>query len=94
MSTKSAWSGAIDSTKEQGINTGLKVNKGDKITIIATGLIKYGKEDHAWAYPGGNIGKNGQKRILPSSRHVLANLAKAMISVPAYINWLHRRAGS
>ncbi|EPW3925609.1 LecA/PA-IL family lectin, partial [Enterobacter sichuanensis] len=62
MSTKSAWSGAIDSTKEQGINTGLKVNQGDKITIIATGLIKYGKEDHAWAYPGGNIGKNGQKK--------------------------------
>ncbi|MGM8673567.1 LecA/PA-IL family lectin [Enterobacter hormaechei subsp. xiangfangensis] len=62
MSTKSAWSGAIDSTKEQGINTGLKVNKGDKITIIATGLIKHGKEDHAWAYPGGNIGKGGQKK--------------------------------
>lgn len=62
MSTKSAWSGTIDSTKEHGINTGLKVNKGDKITIIATGLIKYGKEDHAWAYPGGNIGKDGKKK--------------------------------
>ncbi|MEI9856747.1 LecA/PA-IL family lectin [Enterobacter mori] len=62
MSTKSAWSGEINSTLEQGANTGLQVNKGDKITIIATGLIKYGKEDYAWAYPGGNIGKNGQKK--------------------------------
>lgn len=94
MSTKSAWSGAIDSTKEQGINTGLKVNKGDKITIIATGLIKYGKEDHYGLTRAAISVKADKKRILPSSRHVLANLAKAMISVPAYINWLHRKAGS
>lgn len=92
MSTKSAWSGAIDSTKEQGINTGLKVNQGDKITIIATGLIKYARKNLHGLTRAVILVRTGKKRILPFSRRVLASPGKATISVPVYINWPHRKA--
>jgi len=58
MTAECSWSGDIDALLEHGVNTGLKITSGDRITIIASGWIKYGREEHAWASPCGNIGKD------------------------------------
>ena len=55
MTVSPAWSGNIDATADTGINTGLKLKAGQKISIIAEGWIKYGKEDYALASPYGRL---------------------------------------
>lgn len=64
MTTTLAWSGNVDSTKPEGIKTGIIVKKGDIITLEATGWIKVGKEESAWAAPQGLPGRTGSKSTL------------------------------
>lgn len=64
MTTTLAWSGSVDSTKPEGIKTGIIVKKGDIITLEATGWIKVGKEESAWAAPQGLPGRTGSKSTL------------------------------
>lgn len=61
MSDKN-WSGDVPSNTPAGANTGIAVNAGDKITILASGWIKYGKEEYALATPYGRIKKELQTK--------------------------------
>ncbi len=49
------WSGAVPAKLEQGQPTGLILKKGDVISVIATGWIKYGQPDNYWAAPQGTL---------------------------------------
>ncbi|MHA1053687.1 LecA/PA-IL family lectin [Enterobacter mori] len=49
------WSGSVPADKPEGASTGLQVKAGDKITITASGWIKYGKEEFALATPYGRV---------------------------------------
>ncbi|MHA1053681.1 LecA/PA-IL family lectin [Enterobacter mori] len=49
------WSGNVPADKPEGSNTGLQVKAGDKITVTASGWIKYGKEEFALATPYGRV---------------------------------------
>ncbi len=64
MTTTRAWSGNVDSTTSEGIKTGIMLKKGERITLEATGWIKVGKEDTAWAAPQGLPGRTGGKSTL------------------------------
>ncbi|MGN7788486.1 LecA/PA-IL family lectin [Enterobacter sp. 22452] len=55
MSYTPAWSGEIPANVSTGVNTGIELNKGDEITIIASGWIRYGKEEFALASPFGRV---------------------------------------
>ncbi|NDJ59059.1 hypothetical protein GWD52_19125 [Enterobacteriaceae bacterium 4M9] len=64
MTTTLTWSGDVDSTQPEGIKTGIMLKKGERITVEATGWIKVGKEDSAWAAPQGLPGRIGSKSTL------------------------------
>lgn len=55
MTAKPEWSGEVPANIPAGINTGLQLNAGDEITIMASGWIKYGKEEFALAVPDGRV---------------------------------------
>lgn len=55
MTAKPEWSGEVPSNIPAGINTGLQLNAGDEITIMASDWIKYGKEEFALAVPDGRV---------------------------------------
>ncbi|SFO04414.1 LecA/PA-IL family lectin [Xenorhabdus japonica] len=49
------WSGAVSVTSEKGQPTGLILKKGDVISIVAKGWVKYGRPDVEWASPDGPL---------------------------------------
>ncbi|MGJ0639096.1 LecA/PA-IL family lectin [Xenorhabdus bovienii] len=49
------WSGAVPAKLEQGQPTGLILKKGDVISIVAKGWVKYGHPDNYWAAPQGTL---------------------------------------
>ena len=55
MTVSPAWSGCVDANASEGINTKLSLKAGQKISIIAEGWIKYGKEEYALAAPFGRV---------------------------------------
>ncbi|QCT18413.1 PA-IL family protein [Jejubacter calystegiae] len=55
MAVKPVWSGEIDATAPEGISTGIQLQVGDEVSILASGWIKYGREDFALAAPQGRI---------------------------------------
>ncbi|MEO3989191.1 LecA/PA-IL family lectin [Pseudocitrobacter cyperus] len=60
MTVSPNWSGKIDAKDANGTPTGLKINAGDKITIIAGGWVYYGREIWAIAFPDARM-KDGSK---------------------------------
>ncbi|QEM82923.1 LecA/PA-IL family lectin [Halomonas binhaiensis] len=52
------WSGNVSAAAENGISSGVKVSKGDVITILANGWVKYASSEHAWAAPQGAAGRS------------------------------------
>nr|WP_300309316.1 LecA/PA-IL family lectin [Halomonas sp.] len=52
------WSGNVSAAEENGIPSGIKVNKGDVITILANGWVKYSRGESAWAAPQGAAGRD------------------------------------
>ncbi|QBC03337.1 LecA/PA-IL family lectin [Enterobacter cloacae] len=55
MTASPAWSGCVDAKASEGINTKLSLKAGQKISIIAEGWVKYGKEEYALAVPFGRV---------------------------------------
>ena len=55
VSSEQVWTGNVPADKPEGASTGLQVKAGDKITITASGWIKYGKEEFALATPYGRV---------------------------------------
>ncbi|EOZ4641857.1 LecA/PA-IL family lectin [Enterobacter cloacae] len=55
MTASPAWSGSVDATAPEGINTKLSLKTGQKISIIAEGWVKYGREEYALAAPFGRV---------------------------------------
>lgn len=55
MSKKATWEGNVPATTPEGAHTGIQLNIGDEISVIASGWIKYGKEDFALAAPRGRV---------------------------------------
>lgn len=55
MTALPVWSGNIDATASEGINTKLSFKAGQKISILAEGWVKYGKEEYALAAPFGRV---------------------------------------
>ncbi|SFO11551.1 LecA/PA-IL family lectin [Xenorhabdus japonica] len=60
------WSGTVPGKLAQGQPTGLVLQKGDVISIIATGWIKYGHPDNYWAAPQSSIPTNPRPEPLIS----------------------------
>ncbi|CDG95359.1 putative PA-I galactophilic lectin (PA-IL) (Galactose-binding lectin) [Xenorhabdus bovienii str. puntauvense] len=54
------WSGAVSAKLEQGQPTGLVLQKGDVISVIASGWVKYAANNDTWAAPQGLVGKSPQ----------------------------------
>ncbi|WP_202305673.1 LecA/PA-IL family lectin [Dryocola clanedunensis] len=55
MTVSPAWSGCVDAKSATGINTGLSLKAGQKITILADGWVKYGREEYVLAAPFGRV---------------------------------------
>lgn len=55
MMVTPAWSGTVEANTSEGINTKLSLKAGQKISIIADGWIKYGREEYALAAPFGRV---------------------------------------
>ncbi|MEQ1964594.1 LecA/PA-IL family lectin [Xenorhabdus khoisanae] len=60
------WSGTVPGKLAQGQPTGLILNAGDVISVIATGWIKYGYPDNYWAAPQSSIPTNPRPEPLIS----------------------------
>ncbi|MCC8378610.1 LecA/PA-IL family lectin [Xenorhabdus sp. PB30.3] len=61
------WSGNVPANLEQGQPTGLVLQKGDVISVIASGWVKYASDNrpNPWAAPQGLVG------ISPEARYSL-----------------------
>ncbi|EPC7254357.1 LecA/PA-IL family lectin [Cronobacter sakazakii] len=55
MTVSPAWSGSVDANASEGVNTKLSLKAGQKISIIAEGWVKYGREEYALASPFGRV---------------------------------------
>ncbi|MDE1497091.1 LecA/PA-IL family lectin [Xenorhabdus bovienii] len=66
------WSGTVSVTSEKGQPTGLILKKGDVISVIAKGWVKYGRSNVEWASPDGPLPINAQP---PSIATLVANIA-------------------
>lgn len=62
MTVKPDWSGNVPANAPEGVSTDIQVNAGDEISILASGFIKYGKEEFALAVPAGRIKEGLQTR--------------------------------
>ncbi|AYA40326.1 lectin [Xenorhabdus nematophila] len=54
------WSGIVPAVLEQGQPTGLVLQKGDVISIVASGWVQFGASGNPWAGPQGIAGKPPQ----------------------------------
>ncbi|EPC7254372.1 LecA/PA-IL family lectin [Cronobacter sakazakii] len=55
MTAKPYWTGNVPANAPEGVSTDIELKAGEEITILATGFIKYGKEEYALAVPDGRI---------------------------------------
>ncbi|MBQ0709811.1 LecA/PA-IL family lectin [Ochrobactrum sp. AP1BH01-1] len=55
MNEQMTWTGKVAANLEQGQKTGLQLRKGDIITVIASGYVKFGIGDNQWANPASVI---------------------------------------
>ncbi|CCW31686.1 LecA/PA-IL family lectin [Xenorhabdus nematophila] len=65
------WSGTVPAKLEQGQPTGLILKKGDVISVVANGWVKYGHPDNYWAAPQSSIPTNptGREQKINSSNY-------------------------
>lgn len=49
------WSGEVDASLEKGQPTGLQLKKGDVISVVAHGWVKYDPSETTWAAPQGCV---------------------------------------
>ncbi|MFK0686471.1 LecA/PA-IL family lectin [Ochrobactrum sp. BD67] len=61
MNEQTTWTGKIYANLERGQKTGLQLKKGDIITVIASGYIKYAYADNKWADPTSPIPTSGNQ---------------------------------
>ncbi len=59
MDGPNTWTGLVAANKEQGQKTGLQLKKGDFISVVATGYIKFGTDVYKCSDPLGNIPEGG-----------------------------------
>ncbi|WP_336211097.1 LecA/PA-IL family lectin [Enterobacter sp. P82] len=55
MTVKPNWTGKVPANAPEGVSTDIQLNAGEEITLLASGFIKYGKEEFALAVPDGRI---------------------------------------
>ncbi|MBQ0709813.1 MULTISPECIES: LecA/PA-IL family lectin [unclassified Ochrobactrum] len=60
MNEQMTWTGQVDASLEQGQKTGLQLKKGDVITVIASGYVKFGSNSNHWADPSSAIPPSGK----------------------------------
>lgn len=68
MTEMNMWYGTVDSRLEQGEATGFQLKKGDVISVVAYGYVKFGPRDNQWADPMSDIppyGARPSKTITP-----------------------------
>lgn len=51
MDEQTTWTGKVYADLEHGVKTGLQLKKGDIITAIASGYVKFGVGPNQWAGP-------------------------------------------
>ncbi|MDR8047996.1 LecA/PA-IL family lectin [Burkholderia cenocepacia] len=63
------WKGSLSANNEPGVNTGVTVKKGDRLSIVVSGWARAGTAaDHHWCGPQGNKQKPGESKfLLPSA---------------------------
>ena len=69
------WSGKIDAGSENGKATGLHLKKGDVISVLATGWVKYGPHAEQWADPQCAMPRDGSGPKWDPPSSLLAKIA-------------------
>ncbi|GAA5664839.1 hypothetical protein FHW72_000485 [Ochrobactrum sp. RC6B] len=55
MDEQNSWTGLVPANKEHGLKTGFQLRKGDFISVVATGYIRFGKGSRQFSDPLGTI---------------------------------------
>lgn len=55
MTEQTVWTGLVAANLEQGQKTGVMLKKGDVISVVASGYVRFGADDTHWANPAAPI---------------------------------------